>query len=140
MLLEGKAVTVAALGGAALAMTVWEALGPVAQHLLAAAALIAALKVIGGSLRASLRRGREVHEAVTSDLPDRMTGVEGELVEVKAQLEVGQERFREIERVLEVHGEREAAAVHGALTAADHARAPRRSRSTDPTQRTGWRE
>lgn len=129
MLLEGKATGVAIVGLTAV-FAAFSSLPTMMQDLVLAAAAIAALKVIGGAARAFLLRAREVHEAVTSKLPERMEDVE-------AQLRAGEVEFAAIRATLQTFGATEAAAVRGAIEAA---RRPRSPRASDPGVRTGWRE
>lgn len=135
-LLEGKALGLAVVGLAAV-FAAFASLPTVLQDLVLAAAAIAALKVIGGAVRATGARAREIHLAVTSDLPERVERVEAQLVGMSERLDAGQQRFIAIEATLDSFADREAGVVHGALEAA---RRPRSARSTDPGIRTGWRE
>lgn len=135
-LLEGKAVGFAVIGLTAL-LAAFGSLPLLMQDLVLAAAAIAALKVIGGAVRAGVVRAREIHLAVTSDLPDRMERQELQMVKVNDRLEAGQVRFAAIEATLDAFATAERAAVRGALEATQR---PRSARATDPGVRTGWRE
>jgi hypothetical protein len=147
MLLEGKLASVAIVGAGAAVIAVFEGLPAIGQDLVLASLVIGAIKIIASAIRTMVRWAREVHASVTSDLPDRMGKVEGGLEIVQARLGDGQDRFRDMETQIdalsgrvEVLGQREAAAVSGALHAVAHPIPPRPSRATDPGVRTGWRE
>lgn len=139
-LLEGKAAGFAVIGLAAL-FAAFTSLPTLMQDLVLAAAAIGALKFIGGTVRGGAARAREIHLAVTSDLPERMERVEAQMVGVNGRLDSGQERFTAIEATLDVFASSEAAAMRGVVRGVTEAAArPRQARSTDPGVRTGWRE
>lgn len=120
-MLEGKSAFAAVFVlGAVIALV--ERLPTAAGAIVYAAVLIGAVKVVGGSVRSAFRRLREVHEAVTSDLPDRMEKVE-------ERLEEGERHFTAIDASLETMANVERARVQGW---AEASRRPRPSRSTDP--------
>lgn len=122
MILEGKAATVAATGVVTGVIAGWHWLPPVAQEVVFAAALIAALKVLGSAVRSGVRGAQEVHSAVTSDLPARMSTVEDRLDE-------GSEQFARLWGALETMASTDKARMQGVLEAQ---RQPRPARATDP--------
>lgn len=133
MLLEGKiGLTVSTVMLAGI-LAAWNAMGPVMQDLVLAAAAIAALRIIGGQVMALARGAREVHAAVTARLPARMEQVE-------ARLDDGAAEFAAIRTILETYGATEAAAMRGVVQGVSEARKPRSARASDAGQRTGWRE
>lgn len=119
-MLEGKSAFGAVLAlGAVIALV--ERLPTAAGALVYAAAMIGAVKIVGGSIRGAFRRLREVHEAVTSDLPDRMEKVE-------ERLEEGERHFTAIDASLETMANVERARVQGW---AEAQRVPRPARAGD---------
>lgn len=139
-LLEGKAAAFAVVGLAAV-IAAFSSLPTLMQDLVLAAAAIAALKFIGGTVRGGAARAREIHLAVTSDLPDRMERQEAQTVVVIERLDAGQQRFVAIEATLDAFASAEAAAMRGVVQGVTEAAArPRQARATDPGVRTGWRE
>ncbi|WCB94485.1 hypothetical protein DSM104299_03222 [Baekduia alba] len=135
-LLEGKAMGLAWVGLAAV-IAAFASLPALMQDLVLAAAALGALRFIGGTVRGGAARAREIHLAVTSDLPERMERQEAQMVRVNDRLDAGQLRFVAIEATLDVFATSERAAVRGALEATQR---PRSARATDPGIRTGWRE
>lgn len=122
MLLEGKAATVVATGVVTAVIAGWHWLPPVAQEVVCAAALIAALKVIGSAVVAAVRGAQEVHAAVTAKLPGRMDSVEGRLDE-------GSREFVRINATLETMASTDRARMQGVIEGVN---APRSPRATDP--------
>lgn len=138
MLLEGKAAVVLATLLGAGVIAAFDALPSATQDVILAGAAITALKIVWSStIKPVMRVGREVHTAVTSDLPERMQGVEDAQQAMDDRLQRGDARFAAIEAKLDTWAVAERAAIDGALEAS---RRPRTARSSDPGERTGWRE
>lgn len=138
MLLEGKAAVVLATLLGAGVIAAFDALPSATQDVILAGAAITALKIVWSStIKPVMRVGREVHTAVTSDLPERMRGVEDAQQAMDERLQRGDARFAAIEAKLDTWAVAERAAIDGALEAT---RRPRAARASDPGERTGWRE
>lgn len=130
MLLEGKAIGAAVVGLATVFAT-FGALPTLAQDLILAAAAIAAFRIVAGSVGQVMKWAREVHDATTSDLPQRVGRVEDRLDMVEA-------RATAIEASLNTMATTERAAVAGAIEATSAmATRPRPGRATDPGRRAG---
>jgi hypothetical protein len=144
MVLESKAAAAGSVFALTGILAAFESLGTVGQDLVLAAAAIAALKIIGGSMRSVIAGAREVHAAVTSSLPERMDAVELKQAEAAVKAEEAAVEAALLRATMEAWGAAEAGVVRGTIQAMErqHERehVPRQARSSDPGVRTGWRE